>query len=532
MGALSAQLATTDRRRDRVPAANPAATIAATGVLVLASFAFRLPPLLNAGATNSDAAVVGLQAMHLLRGQLSAFLWGSGYQTSADSFVAAAAFAPFGPSPLALMLSALSLHVLATWFVFRILLRRFDAWTALLVTLPLIFSPSTIHSYALYPPRQLSLTLAIAALWAIDAATTRLASRMSSAWLSLGGLLYGLAISADPYAVVLGPVILGYALAVTFEHPREHLPWLGTGTLAGIVPFGLMHQSMRSTSKPLLLTTSALQHNWDLLVRECLPWALSYKVYAPRHQMAWAPWVPPVAIQVVQLMGAFIVAGIVCIGLVTVAKPRMPWSTRRLGFMGALTYPTTIGAFLASVMVMDHFSMRYLATLTLLLPIASIPAATLFGARRFAILMAPHLVASALCGWVGYGPFARGIVPVVDTTQVREDASLFELLKTRGIRHAQADYWVSYRLTFLAREQVIVVPTNLTEDRYPPYRQAFDGASSYAYIFDPSRSREDVQAREQELLQSSAHVDKVAVGRLTVFIVERRKPPTPPTPPT
>ena len=57
--------------------------------LLAASYAFRLPPLLNARSTNSDAAVVGLQAMHISRGELSPFLWGSGYQTSADAFVAA-----------------------------------------------------------------------------------------------------------------------------------------------------------------------------------------------------------------------------------------------------------------------------------------------------------------------------------------------------------------------------------------------------------------------------------------------------------
>ena len=56
--------------------------------LVAASFAFRAPALLNAGQTNSDAAVVGLQAMHVLRGEGSPFLWGSGYQTSTDSIVA------------------------------------------------------------------------------------------------------------------------------------------------------------------------------------------------------------------------------------------------------------------------------------------------------------------------------------------------------------------------------------------------------------------------------------------------------------
>src|SRR5262245_45991474 len=84
---------------------------AAFWMLVFASYMFRLPPLLNARSTNSDAAVVGLQAMHLLRGEHSPFLWGSGYQTSADSYVAALFFLIAGATPLVLMLSALTLHV-------------------------------------------------------------------------------------------------------------------------------------------------------------------------------------------------------------------------------------------------------------------------------------------------------------------------------------------------------------------------------------------------------------------------------------
>jgi hypothetical protein len=461
--------------------------------------------------------------MHLLRGERSPFLWGSGYQTSADSFVAAIFFAAAGPSPLALMLSALCLHVLSTWLVFQTLRRRLDPWTSLVVTLPLVLAPASIHSYALYPPRQLSLTLAVAALWAIDGAAAR-ASARASGFLALGGLLFGLAVSADPYPLVLAPIILGYALLVLLEQPWDHLPWFGTATLAGFVPFGLLHQAARGKSGPLGLTTNVLRHNWDLLVRECLPWALSYKVYFARHVMDYLPWDAPALVQIVQLMGAFVVAAIVGIGLAVVFRTSVPWSERRLGFLGALTFPVAIGAFLVSVMVMDHFSMRYLAVLTLMLPIASLPAAELLGGKRFALLLAPHLVASALCGWVGYGSFVRGVVPVrADAAERRDDDALASLLDARGIRYAEADYWVSYRLTFLFRERFIVVPKNVDEDRYAPYRNAFDSAPSFAYVFDPDRSRESLADAESALTRTNAHVEKVAMGSRTVLLVDRAR---------
>jgi hypothetical protein len=495
--------------------------VATTALLVLLSYLFRLPPLLNARSTNSDAAIVGLQALHILQHrELSPFLWGSGYQTSADVFVAAGFFAVAGPTPLALMLSALTLHVIATWLVFSTLRRRFDPWTSLLLSLPLVFAPSSIHTYALYPPRQLSITLAVAALWALDGAHQ---GRRPSTWLALGGVVFGLAISADPYPMVLAPIVLGYGVlvALTLGRPRRHLIHLGIATLSGLLPFALLHAAVRSRTGPMGLTTSVLGHNWDLLVRECLPWALSYKVYYAHNVMDYHPWHAPVAVRVVQVAGAALVGGIVVVGLGSVFLRSVPPTVRRLGFMGAMTYPVAIDAFLVSVMVMDHFSMRYLAVLTLMLPFAAMPAARLLGGRRFAIVVAPHLAASALGGWVGYGPFVRGPVPVLETPELRDDYALFDLLRARGITYAEADYWASYRLTFLFGERIVVVPTNPNEDRYAPYRRAFEAAPVFAYVFDPGRSREDMVAAEALLTRTNASVERTQAGGHTVFVVKR-----------
>ena len=504
------------------------AASAATSLLVLLSFLFRLPPLLNARSTNSDAAVVGLQAMHVLQGERSAFLWGSGYQTSADAFVAAGFFAIAGPTPLSLMLSALTLHVAATWLVFATLRRRLDPWTSLLLSLPLVFAPSSIHTYALYPPRQLAITLAVAALWALDGAAQR--GRRPNAWLALGGLLYGLAISADPYPMVLAPIVfvIGYGALVAAPRPLLRAPLLGVAVLAGLAPFALLHASAGETSGPMGLTTSLLRHNWKLLVDECLPWALSYKVYYAHNVMDYQPWDAPVLVRAVQITGAIVAGAIVVVGLGSVFARRVPLPIRRLGFAGALAWPVTICGFLGSVMVMDRFSMRYLAVLTLMLPFASVPAAWLLGRARFAVLIAPHLVASAICGWVSYGPFVRGPVPVLETPELRDDYALLDLLRARRITYAEADYWASYRLTFLFREHVIVVPTNPGEDRYAPYRRAFEAAPRFAYVFDPGRSREDIAEAEARLVRTNASVERAQAGKLAVFVVTRGRVPEPP----
>ena len=503
--------------------------------LLAGSYLFRLPPLLNARSTNSDAAVVGLQAIHILRGEHSAFLWGSGYQTSADAYVAAMFFKVFGATPFWLMTSALTLHVVATVLVFLTLSRHFDPWAALLLTAPLILAPPSVHTYALYPPRQLSLTLALAAFWAVDAAGHVLVregvdryarERRSRAWLLFGGLLSTLAITADPYPLLLLPVLYFFVMLVAksevdVKTALVRFAFSVAGAALGLVPFLLVRRLPGAKSGPMGLTTDALGHHWDLLLSECLPWALSYKVYFAHNVMDYAPWDAPLVVRVIGYAGALAVFALVVYAFVSVILPSLPWPIRRLGITGAIVYPLALVAFLTSVMVMDHFSMRYLVVLTLMLPFVAAPAAKALGPKRFAIVLAPHLVASAICGWVGYGPFVHGVVPVRETPELKDDYALLWTLTTHGVDYATADYWASYRLTLLWNERVIVVPKNASEDRYAPYRKAFDEAKVFAYVFDPGRSRENLEDAERDLRGKYKSVEKTMAGGDTVFIVRR-----------
>jgi hypothetical protein len=56
-------------------------------------------------------------------------------------------------------------------------------------------------------------------------------------------------------------------------------------------------------------------------------------------------------------------------------------------------------------------------------------------------------------------------------------------LKQSGIRGGFADYWTSYKLTFLAREQIILAPTDGL-DRYPPYTAFVRSLPDAAQIAD------------------------------------------------
>ena len=90
-----------------------------------------------------------------------------------------------------------------------------------------MLTTAAIHTYALYPPRQLSITAALVALWLVDRAST---SRFRLGHLFGGAALSGLACAADPYALVFVPLV-GLSVALSsLEGPmgRAHVRLLAS----------------------------------------------------------------------------------------------------------------------------------------------------------------------------------------------------------------------------------------------------------------------------------------------------------------
>ncbi len=503
----------------------------AGALLAVLSYAFRFPALLNADSTNSDAAIVGLQAMHILRGETSPFLWGSGYQTSADSFVAALFFAVLGSAPWVLMVSALSLHVAATVLVFSSLLRHVGKGAAFVLSLLLVLTPSSVHSYALYPPREASLFLALTAFVLVDRAATAgteaPSTRKALVYLCAGCMFSTAATAADPYAMLVAPLSLGLAVWTAFGvwGGKERMRALGAsvgGALVGLLPSIALKTSQGAKNGPMTLSFSMIPHNADLLVRECLPWAMSTKVYFAKHVMDYSPWEPPAWVSAFLLLAALVFAAALGLSLRAALRGGISPESRRLGAAGLFVFPLGIGSFLLSVMVMDHFSMRYLTALTLLSPFALLPLAKRLPPARLLVLLAPFLLSSAIGGWVGFGPFVRGPIPV-RMPEIADDHALRTLMQEKGLRYGIADYWTAYRLTYLFREEQTFVPTSPREDRYAPYRRAFEQEGRVAYVFDEGRSRENPHDELRELAAGAENVEELHAGKLRVWLISRKQ---------
>ena len=535
---MSALSATANNQRAAPPRGRPRAVrvrdLVALGLLLLAALLCRLPALLNANGVHADAAIIGLQAEHIARGEWSWFIWGTNYQGSTDALLTAIGFALGGATPLTLMIVPLLGHCILLALTFATLRRHLALPLAAAATLPVVFTPQAINGVILYPPRQWAITCAIAAVWALDGAGR---SRRPLWRYGLGTALGGLAIYLDFFAAQFAPALGLLALACCLDgRPgrARGLRRLGACALGLALGLGVVALSRLAvipspnSVKGGALSLAQLRANAALLWDQCLPWLLGYGVYIPGAGLYPDRWRPPAPFSLVQFIGAaLLVAGIAWGGGAIFARS-LPWPSRRLGAFGALVGATSLVGFLVSRSPYDMWAARYLAPLLWAAPFALVPAALALRARRFAIAIAPYVVAAAVGGWLSFGPYVRGPLPVRDARgSATEELALGAALRARGVTHAAAQYWLAYRLTFLWSgawpdtglvETPIVVPLDPTVDRYPPYRHAYEEAPVVAYIFDETDPRAVAAPCEASLRAAGGRYERLTVAPLVALI--------------
>ena len=232
--------------------------------------------------------------------------------------------------------------------------------------------------------------------------------------LALSALVAGLACYADPYARLLYSAWFTLAMLTAWDIEGDtrtrarHAMLLVAYSLLGLIPDWLLRHSASANAGPMGLSSSVLAHNWKLLWETCGPWAFGTRpLYSPVSE--YVPWaLSPALVWNARLGTTLFLAGTLS-GAALVFSRKIPWPVRRLGLVGAAGVYGTFAAFLCSVMVMDHFSMRYLASAFLMAPFALAPLAWLLRERMRVLLLAvcvtPYLLAAAVCGWVAFYPY-------------------------------------------------------------------------------------------------------------------------------
>jgi 4-amino-4-deoxy-L-arabinose transferase-like glycosyltransferase len=114
------------------------------------AIAARLPFLLTGKIPfDSDEAVEGLMARHVLEGELPAFFWGQAFKGVPEVYVSAAAFALFGSNVTVLKSVTLGLFALYVALNFVLLDRLTNRWVATCASLLLIFAPPALVFWSL-----------------------------------------------------------------------------------------------------------------------------------------------------------------------------------------------------------------------------------------------------------------------------------------------------------------------------------------------------------------------------------------------
>jgi hypothetical protein len=165
--------------------------------------------------------------------------------------------------------------------------------------------------------------------------------------------------------------------------------------------------------------------------------------------------------------------------VVSLALAAIRWRTSEATMFFCLFAVVTVAIFVVSGAFVDAQSFRYLMPLY-----AALPVLYAFGIheawrrnRGLGALLAVALFALSTLQQVRW----YGLLQP-DTRLARA----VECIREQGVNVAWADYWTSYKITFLTDEETIVAPTDA--DRYPPYTALARSVRSAPTIRLPERA--------------------------------------------
>ena len=500
----------------------------AFAAIAVVTIAARLPFLLRADRFfDSDEAVEGLMARHVHLGEFPAFLWGQRYKGVPEVYLSSAVFRAAGSSVVALKAVTLACFVVFLCLNFRLVERVCSRSIAWIATAFFIAGPPSLVLWTLSGSAEIVMTLVCGAVLLLAVDGWRRSS--SPRALVLAGVALGLGLWVQQYILYY---VVALALAAALEIPgwretsarllRECLPsWLRAVLiiLAAVAAFYILLGLIAFFTggfevyvAAVRITVTHPQKMWRIAGTLVALVVVSSAVAVFRGRLMWpaigflAGYAPALAGRIShQGMGAPIarmnlaslrealpditgvmmptlfgfrdpagratvvpIVGIVLVLLVACSC----WHAWRRGITPFfhLILVVAPAMFLISGSYIDAQSYRYLMPMYASLPI--VYAIGIDGVRRAtpaggaALLIVVLLIfAAQQIDWY------RRLEPD------RESAAIIACLDRAGVRAARAGYWLSYKLTFLTDERIIVAPTDGV-DRYPPYSRLAGSSTS------------------------------------------------------
>jgi hypothetical protein len=432
------------------------------------------------GDPDSDEAIVGLMARHILHGQLTTFFWGQPYGGPQEAWLAAPILAVAGTSLLALRSVTLVLTAVGVALVWRVGLRTVGERPAAVAGALLWLWPPfdvywLIHERGFYGSDVVyCLLLLLLAL--------RIVEWPTAARVGVFGLVLGLGFWQTAQVV---PIALPAIAWVIWRAPLAlRRAWAGlAGVVVGALPW--LVWNIRHDWASLLPRASAQQytHSLRLFVSPLLPMLLGL-----RAPFTSQPVVPKLLMYAAYaaLAAAFVYGAV-----------RARRTEASLLYLVAVCFPFIWAV--ARRVTSQTSTPIYLVVLS---PVVVLLVAQL--ARR------PPIAAAVLaaCAAVTVVSLHRMEVPLASSPDhpptPRSFAALIRVLAAHHVTRVYADYWIAYRLDFATRERVVAAVTPGSAARWLPYQREV-ASSPRGYVFFPG-----------ERLRI-AHYRRLDVGSLVVF---------------
>ena len=315
-------------------------------LLVAVALFFRLPLLLQPFFT-SDAAITGLQGLHMLRGEFSRWLWERPYQSSLEPAIAAVFEKLLGANLLAIAAGPVLEELLVCWLLHRLLSRYVGDWPAAIACLPVALPVMPLIAPVIFGTRALVGLVAISAVVLADRAE-------SIAGFSLAAAALVFCLFLDLYALQLVPPLL--LLIVLPAHKRGRLAAVIAGAAAAAAAVAALRIGADSSilGQGLHLPFNA---KLALLFRVCLPVALGsywHRLDATAMNGGGLPG------EGLRILGAVALLAGIASGALLWFRRSLPLAVRRMGLCGALAAAGSVAAFLVSGLSQDLWSSRYL----------------------------------------------------------------------------------------------------------------------------------------------------------------------------
>jgi hypothetical protein len=496
---------------------------------------------------DSDEAVEALMAVHVLNGELPAFFWGQAFKGVPEVYVAAMAFALFGPSVAALKSVTLGFFAAYVALNFTLLDIIASRWLAVASSLLLIFSPPALVFWSLAGSAEYIVIMLLGTMLVLLCLRAEDASPAERAAI---GVIVGLGLWVHQlFVAYLMPALLILALRSRWWQQRAfHRPGKAAMVLAaiaglylilGVIAFvtgGISFQLgpvMASATAPqkmiriaagfcgLAGLTYALSgmtrqrmrglaaQYWSLVagfVAGYLPVLLYSAFVEPARSPARVANVrqlldatPDMFGNIVPILAGFKVATTERLPLPlaaiipgTAALAAYLWANRRRVGRAVSLNATSISLgtdffplFVVFMPALFLFSGAYIDTQSYryLIPWYA-GLSVAWAAGSLTLALGRQTIASCIVGTIIAVHAWQQVVWYRMLTPDTQSLATIECLKRHRIRGGYADYWTAYKLTFLSKEEIVIAPTNGV-DRYPAYTELVRSLPSRQITRDP-----------------------------------------------